>query len=517
MSEENPKLFYTPDDLQNLSYQKDLGNPGQYPYTRGIHETGYKGKLWTMRQFAGFGTAEETNKRFKYLLEKGQTGLSTAFDVPTLYGKDTGEEDVYEFGEGGVACNSIADMEILYADIPLDQVSVSMTINGPAAAIWAMFLASADNRGYKMQSLRGTLQNDILKEFIAQNEQIFPISPSLRLVVDSIEYSIKEVPNFNPISVSGYHIRETGSTAVQELAFTLVDGFTYIEECLKRGLDVNKVGSKMSFFFNSHNNFFEEIAKFRAARRIWAKTMKEKYGATDEKAWKLRTHAQTAGCTLYQNNVDTNVSRAAYQAMAAVLGGTNSLHVDAKDEAESLPSDAAAKTALRTQQVLAFETGVADVADPLGGSFYVESLTDQIEKEAREYFKKITGLGGMVEAIKKGFPQTEIISSAIQYQQEIDSGQIVVVGVNKFQDERDLPPQINKDPEGLKRQLDRLAKLRLQRDNQKVKNTLADLKKACANKENVMPYLIEAAKAHVTLGEMTKAMKEVFGEAQRPD
>lgn len=517
------ETYYSP-KKRGKNYKINLGNPGEYPYTRGIHKTGYRGKLWTMRQFAGFGTAEETNGRFKYLLSEGQTGLSTAFDLPTLYGRDTDDpgRDATEppawpdFGEGGVACSSLLDMEALFKDIPLEDVSVSMTINGPASIIWAMFLANSDNRGFERKNLRGTLQNDILKEFHAQNEQLFPLRPSMRLVADTIGFAIKEVPLFNPVSVSGYHIREKGSTAVQELAFTLSDGFAYLDECLTRGMDIDEVAPRLSFFFNSHNDFFEEICKFRAARRIWAKELKEKYGAKQERSWKLRFHTQTAGCSLYQNRIANNEVRITLQALAAVLGGTQSLHTDAVDEAESLPTQEAVKKALRTQQIIAYESGVAKTVDPLGGSYFIEGLTNHMEQEARKYFEEIEKIGGVIAAAEEGYQKYVIEEAGFEYEMAKDRGDLVIVGVNKFLDPRDAPTVRNKDPQGLSRQLDRLKNLRANRNNDEVLKSLAKLKDVCQGHENVMPALVDAAKAYATLGEMTNKMKEVFGEAQRP-
>lgn len=523
LSDLTVKTLYTPGDLVQSDFFEQIGYPGEYPYTRGIHPTMYRSRLWTMRQFAGFGSAEDTNSRFKRLLAEGQTGLSTAFDLPTLYGYDTDDSlAISDFGQGGVACSSMKDMEVLFAGIPLDKTSVSMTINGPAATIWAMFIANADNQGIPRNMLRGTLQNDILKEFIAQNEQIFPPKPSMRLVTDTIEFALKELPGFNPISVSGYHIRERGSTAVQELAFTLSDGFAYLESCLERGLDVNKTASIMSFFFNSHNNFFEEIAKFRVARRIWAKDLRNIYGATDERALKLRFHTQTSGVSLYPHGLETNIVRVTLQALAAVLGGTQSLHTDAMDEAISLPSEKAATLALRTQQVIAYESGVTDTVDPFGGSYYLESLTNSMEEETRKYFATIRSFGnnmrdGVLNAINAGFQQWSIIEAAVQYQKELDEKKRIIVGVNEFREPEAQTLEFKINPESLDRQLKRLNTLRRERNNTNLNKTLAALKNACIENQNVMPYLIDAAKAYATLGEMTDTMKGVFGEAQRPD
>ncbi len=515
--------LYTPLDLtrDGISptehFLRNVGYPGQYPFTRGIHPTGYRGKLWTMRMFAGFGSAEETNARFKYLLEQGQTGLSIAFDMPTLYGRDTDHPLVEgEFGKCGVAVSSLADMEILLADLPLDQVSTSMTINSPAAIIWAMYLVVAEKRGIPWSKLRGTIQNDILKEYIAQNEYIFPPEPSMRLVVDTIEFATRHVPQWNPISVSGYHIREAGSTAVQELAFTLADGFAYVEAALERGLDIDEFAPRISFFFNAHNDFFEEIAKYRAARRIWARAMRERYGAKNERSWWLRFHTQTAGCSLTAQQPEINIVRTAIQALAAVLGGTQSLHTNSMDEALALPSEKAVTIALRTQQIIAYESGVANTVDPLGGSYFVEALTDRMEREAQQIFDAINAQGGVIAAIRNGYFHREIADAAYRYQQEIDRGERIIVGVNAFQDDEPITiPILQMDPEGEKRHLERLNRVRRERDQELVKRRLAELRAAAQGTENMMPAILECVRAYCTLGEMCDVLREVFGVYQQ--
>jgi len=515
--------LYTPLDLtrDGISptehFLRNVGYPGQYPFTRGIHPTGYRGKLWTMRMFAGFGSAEETNARFKYLLEQGQTGLSIAFDMPTLYGRDTDHPLVEgEFGKCGVAVSSLADMEILLADLPLDQVSTSMTINSPAAMIWAMYLVVAEKRGIPWSKLRGTIQNDILKEYIAQNEYIFPPEPSMRLVVDTIEFATRHVPQWNPISVSGYHIREAGSTAVQELAFTLADGFAYVEAALERGLDIDEFAPRISFFFNAHNDFFEEIAKYRAARRIWARAMRERYGAKNERSWWLRFHTQTAGCSLTAQQPEINIVRTAIQALAAVLGGTQSLHTNSMDEALALPSEKAVTIALRTQQIIAYESGVANTVDPLGGSYFVEALTDRMEREAQHIFDAINAQGGVIAAIRNGYFHREIADAAYRYQQEIDRGERIIVGVNVFQDDEPITiPILQMDPEGEKRHLERLNRVRRERDQELVKRRLAELRAAAQGTENMMPAILECVRAYCTLGEMCDVLREVFGVYQQ--
>ncbi len=514
VSGEDVKVLYTPEDVEDVDYMRDLNFPGNYPFTRGIHSNGYRGKIWTMRQFAGFGTPEDTNKRFKYLLDNGQTGLSVAFDLPTLMGRDSDDEmSKGEVGICGVAISSLEDMETLFEGIPLDKVSTSMTINSPAAMIYAFYLAVAKKQGVPFEKLRGTLQNDILKEYIAQKEFIFPPTPSMRIITDMIEFSTNEVPKFNPISVSGYHIREAGSTAAQELAYTLADGFAYIESCLDRGMDIDKFAPRISFFFNSHLDFFEEIAKFRAARRIYARRMKEKYGAKNPRSWWLRFHTQTAGCTLTAQQPENNIIRTAYQALAAVLGGTQSLHTNSMDETLALPSEKAVKIALRTQQILAFETGVINTVDPLGGSYYVESLTNKMEKMANEIFDEIDSLGGVIPAIEAGYFQKEIADSAYRYQQELEKKEKFVVGVNEFveEDEKIEIPILQIPPEVEIKQVERLKALRARRNNKKAEESLGKIKAAAIHNKNLMPVLIEAAENYVTLGEMVNVLKEVFG------
>ena len=510
--------LYTPLDIEEMDYERDMGMPGEFPYTRGVHSTMYRGRLWTMRMFAGFGTAEETNQRFKYLLEQGQTGLSVAFDMPTLYGYDTdAPEAIGEFGKCGVAISSLADMELLFDGIPMGDVSTSMTINSPAAIIWAMYIVAAEKQGYDRRQLRGTIQNDILKEFIAQKEFIFPPEPSMRLVTDTIEFGTNELPKWNTISISGYHIREAGSTAVQELAFTLADGFAYVEAGLERGLDVDDFAPRLSFFFNAHNDFFEEIAKFRAARRIWARTMKEKYGAKNPRSWMLRTHAQTAGASLTAQQPENNIVRVTIQALAAVLGGTQSLHTNSMDEALALPSEKAVTIALRTQQIIAHESGVPNSIDPLAGSFYLEQLTNQMEAEANEYFRQIEALGGVIRGIENGFFQREIAEAAFRYQMEIDTNQRIVVGVNDYvADEPVEIPILEMDPAGYERQVARLARVRSERDNAAMEKALRELEDAARGDVNLMPPIIEAVRAYATLGEIMGVFRKVFGEYHEP-
>ncbi len=510
--------LYTPEDVADMDYERDLGFPGEYPYTRGVHATMYRGRLWTMRMFAGFGTAEETNARFKYLLSQGETGLSIAFDMPTLYGLDTDDPRAEgEFGKCGVAVSSLRDMEVLMDGIPMDKVSTSMTINSPAAVIWAFYIAAAENKGIHRSKLAGTIQNDILKEYIAQKEFLFPPEPSMRLVTDTIEFGSKEMPLWNTISISGYHIREAGATAVQELAFTLADGFAYVEHALARGLDVDSFAPRLSFFFNSHNDFFEEIAKFRAARRIWAKAMRYKYGAKNPRSWLLRFHTQTAGCSLTAQQPENNIIRTTIQALAAVLGGTQSLHTNSMDEALALPSEKAVTVALRTQQIIAYESGVANTVDPLAGSFFVESLTNRMEEEANAYFDKIEAIGGVVAGIENGFFQRELAESAFRYQQEIDEKRRTIVGVNEFVDESPIEiPLLEMDPKGYERQVSRLEQVRKERNNEQVGKALLALEKATREDENVMPYLIDAAHAYATLGEIMDVFRDVFGEYQEP-
>ena len=506
--------LYTPLDTAHVDFTRDISYPGEFPYTRGIHSTMYRGRLWTMRMFAGFGSARETNERFKYLLKQGQTGLSTAFDLPTLYGYDSDSPFAAgEFGECGVGVSSLEDMSILFNDIPLDKVTTSMTINSPAAMTWAMYIANAENQGVPKSKLGGTIQNDILKEYIAQKEYIFPPHPSMRLVTDTVEYGARNMPRWNTISISGYHIREAGSTAVQELAFTLADGYAYADWAIERGLNIDEFAPRFSFFFNAHNDFFEEIAKYRAARRIWANDMRYKYGAKDPRSWTLRFHTQTAGCSLTAQQPEINIVRVAIQAMAGVLGGTQSLHTDSMDEALALPSKKAVQIALRTQQVIAHESGVANVVDPLGGSYYLEWLTDDMERQARDYFDRIDSLGGVVPAIEKGFFQKEIAAASYKYQKEIDNKERVVVGVNEYTSDESVEiPILEMDPEGFDRQCARLKKLRASRDKGKFEASIRAIEKAAEGDANLMPYFIEAAKAKVTLGEMCDVLRGVFGE-----
>lgn len=514
VSGEKIEPLYGPDDIENINYLNDIGFPGEYPFTRGIHPNGYRGKIWTMRQFAGFGTPEDTNQRYHYLLSRGQTGLSVAYDLPTLMGWDADSPlSEGEVGICGVAVSSIRDMDILFDKIPLDKVSTSMTINSPAAMIFAMYLAVARNRGIDFKDLRGTLQNDILKEYIAQKEYIYPPRPSMRIITDMIEYCTNEVPQWNPVSVSGYHIREAGSTAVQELAYTLADGFAYIEACIERGLDVDAFAPRISFFFNSHLDFFEEIAKYRAARRIFSKRMKEKYGAKNPRSWWLRFHTQTAGCTLTAQQPENNIVRTAFQALAGVLGGTQSLHTNSMDETLALPSEKAVRIALRTQQIIAYETGVINTVDPLGGSYYVEALTDKMEKEANKIFDQIDAIGGVIPAIESGYFQKEIADAAYRYQQEVESKEKFIVGVNEFieEDEKIEIPILTISPEVEIAQKKRLAELKQSRSQYDVEESLAEILSSGENGNNLMPVLVKAAHNKVTLGEMVGELKKVFG------
>ncbi len=511
--------LYTPLDIAEMDYNRDIGMPGEYPYTRGVHSTMYRGKPWTMRMFAGFGTAEETNARFKYLLEHGETGLSTAFDMPTLYGLDTDDaRAVGEFGKCGVAISSLADMEILFDGIPVDAVTTSMTINSPAAIIWAMYIAAAEKRGISRAKLGGTIQNDILKEYIAQKEFIFPPEPSMRLVVDTMEFGTQELPLWNTISISGYHIREAGSTAAQELAFTLVDGMEYVRWGIARGMNVDDFAPRLSFFFNAHNDFFEEIAKYRAARRIWAKWMREQIGAQNPRSWLMRFHTQTAGVSLTAQQPMNNVARVALQALAAVLGGTQSLHTNSLDEAWALPSESAATIALRTQQIIANESGVANTADPLGGSYFVEAFTNRMEQEANAYFDQIAKLGGVLPAIQKGFFQREIAESAARYQTEIEKKERVIVGVNDFVVQEDLKvPLLRVDGAGARHQAERLQRIRRERDGAKVQATLDAVRDAAkTDRANLMPRLIDAVNAYATLGEIMDVLRKTWGEYREP-
>jgi methylmalonyl-CoA mutase N-terminal domain/subunit len=518
-SSEPIERLYSPLDLQDFDYLASLGFPGEYPYTRGVHPTLHRSRLWTMRMFAGFGTAEETNQRFKYLLEQGQTGLSIAFDLPTLMGYDSDSpEALGEFGKCGVAVSSLKDMEILLEGISLGKVSSSMTINSPAAIIWAMYIAAAEKQGVRPDELRGTIQNDILKEYIAQKEYIFPPEPSMRLVVDTIEYGTSDVPQWNTISISGYHIREAGATAAQELAFTLSDGMEYVRWALQRGLDIDAFAPRLSFFFNSHNDFFEEIAKYRAARRIWAHQMRHTFNAQNQRSWLMRFHTQTAGVSLTSQQPENNIVRVALQALAAVLGGTQSLHTNSMDEALALPSQHAATVALRTQQIIAEESGVANTIDPLGGSYFIEAQTNRIEKQAYVYFQRIADLGGVLPAIEKGFFQTEIADSAYRYQQEIDQMIRSIIGVNSYQDEQPVRiPLLNMDPQGYQLQANRLKQVRKERDTGQVGQVLDNLRIACQGTQNTMPFILDAVRSYATLGEIVNVMRQVFGKYQEPN
>lgn len=508
------KPVYTKEDIKDLDYDTQLADPGQFPYTRGIHETMYRGKLWTMRQFAGFGGPEETNERFKYLLAQGQTGLSTAFDLPTLMGYDSDDPKSHgEVGVCGVAIDSLEDIEILYKDLPLDKVSTSMTINGPAPIIYCMFLANAKKRGFDWKKLDGTLQNDIFKEYIAQKTYLIPPRPALKLIQDMMVFCTENVPRWNTISISGYHIREAGATAAQELAFTLADGFAYVDAGIEAGLKVDDFVPRLSFFFNAHIDFFEEIAKYRAARRIWAKRMRDHYGAKNERSWKLRFHTQTAGCSLTAPQPENNIVRTAIEALAGVIGGTQSLHTNSMDEVLGLPTQKAAHVALRTQQIIAYETGVANVADPLAGSYYVEWLTDELERQANEYFKKIEEIGGVIAGIEKGFFMKEIADSAYRFEQKMMSGDRHFIGLTSFKEEAPGSQieilKIGSEYE--ERQTDRLKSLKARRDNEKVANTLEALKTAGREGKNTFPYLLDCVESYATLGEICNALRDVWG------
>jgi methylmalonyl-CoA mutase N-terminal domain/subunit len=506
------RRLYTPADLADLDYEREIGYPGEPPYTRGIHATMYRGRLWTMRQFAGFGAAEDTNRRFRYLLSQGQTGLSVAFDLPTLMGYDSDHPlSEGEVGKCGVAISSLADMEVLFDKIPLADVTTSMTINSPAAVVWAMYLAVAEKQGADWARISGTIQNDILKEYIAQKEYIYPPAPSMRLVIDTFEFGVKRTPRFNVISISGYHIREAGSTAVQELAFTLRDGIEYVDWAIERGLLVDDFAPRLSFFFNSHNDFFEEVAKFRAARRLWYRVVRERYNAQNPRSWAMRFHTQTAGCSLTAQQPYNNVVRTTLQALAAVLGGTQSLHTNSLDEAWALPTEFAATIALRTQQIIAHESGVVNTVDPLGGSYFVEALTGETERGAWDYIEKIDALGGMVAAIERGYPQREIAEASYRYHMAIDRKEKIIVGVNEYVSE-DRPIEILQIDETVTaKQKERLRKLRAERSNDEVRRRLRALRQAAEGKENLMPHIYEAVKAYATLGEICDAMREVFG------
>ena len=511
--------LYTPVDIENVDFSRDISFPGEFPYTRGIHPTGYRGKLWTMRQFAGFSTPEETNTRFKYLLEQGQTGLSVAYDLPTLMGYDADSPlSEGEVGKCGVAVSSLSDMEVLFDGIPLEQVTVSQTINAPASVLLAMYLVVAEKQGADWSKISGTLQNDILKEYIAQKEWIYPIKPAMKLVVDTFEFCTNHVPRYNPISVSGYHIREAGATAAQELAFTLRDGIEYVAWGVDAGLEVDQFVPRISFFFNAHNDFFEEIAKYRAARRIWSREMKNRFGSSHERTLQLRFHTQTAGVSLTVQQPLNNIVRVAIQALAGVLGGTQSLHTDAYDEALALPTDRAALIALRTQQIIAEETGVVNTVDPLGGSYYLEALTQKMEDEALDYFRKIDAMGGMVAAIERGFPQREIQDSAYQYQKAVERSEQVIVGVNKYEmtDEPAQVPILVIDESVRTHQVERLEQTRAKRDAGAVAKALDNLKLAAERHENTMPATIDAVRAYATLGEICSALRDVYGIYEEP-
>lgn len=511
------KRFYTPADVGDMVYDRDLGFPGEYPYTRGVQPTMYRGKFWTMRQYAGFSTAEESNRRYKYLLEQGTTGLSVAFDLPTQIGYDSDHPlSEGEVGKVGVAIDSLEDMEILFDGIPLDKVSTSMTINAPAAVLLAMYIAVGEKQGVSADKLNGTIQNDILKEYIARGTYIFPVEPSMRLITNIFEYCSKHVSKWNTISISGYHIREAGATAAQEVAFTLADGIAYVEAAVKAGLDVDEFGPRLSFFFNSHNNLLEEVAKFRAARRMWARIMKERFGAKDERSMMLRFHTQTAGSTLTAQQPDNNVVRVAIQTLAAVLGGTQSLHTNSRDEALALPSQDSVRIALRTQQIVAYESGAADVVDPLAGSYYVESLTNEIESRAIDYIKRIDDLGGAAKAIERGYIQKEIQDAAYSYQMDVESGKQIVVGMNKFQIEEEPPKGLLKvDLSVGELQKKKLESLKKRRDGGKVETALSALKETAKTDKNLMPYILDCVRFYCTLGEICGVLREVFGEYQQ--
>ncbi len=512
------KDIYTPLDIKSFDYLEDLGFPGCFPYTRGIHSTMYRGRLWTMRQFSGFGTAEETNRRYKYLLSQGQTGLSVAFHYPTLMGYDSDHpRSRGEIGKCGVAVDTLRDMEILFDGIPLDKVTTSMTINAPAAILLAMYIAVAEKQGVSSYEIGGTIQNDILKEYIAQKSWIFPPKPSMRIITDIMEYCSKYVPRWNTISISGYHIREAGSTAVQELAFTLADGIAYVQAGIEVGLDVDEFSPRLSFFFNAHIDFFEEIAKFRAARRMWARIMRDRFKAKNPRSYLMRFHTQTAGCSLTAQQPLNNIVRVTLQALAAVLGGTQSLHTNSMDETYALPTELAVTVALRTQQIIAEESGVANTIDPLGGSYFIEYLTNRMEDEAWKYIKKIDEMGGMVAAIEQGYPQREISEAAYHYQKQLDRGEKVLVGVNKYVMEEDIPIPILKIPEEVERkQIERLKEVKRTRHNKRLMDALRRLKRAAQGSENLMPYILDAVKAYASIGEICDCLREVFGEYRDP-
>ncbi len=513
------RRIYTPLDIPDFDYLRDLGFPSQYPFTRGVQPTMYRGRIWTMRQFAGMGTAEESNARYKFLLANGQTGLSVAFHLPTIFGRDSDHPYSYgEVGKLGVAVDTLKDMEILFSGIPLDKVTTSMTINAPASILLAMYMVAAAKTGVPADKIGGTIQNDILKEYMAQKSWIYPPEPSLRIITDIIEYSTEHIPRWNTISISGYHIREAGSTAVQELAFTLLNGLTYVEWATKRGLDVDAFAPRLSFFFNAHNDIFEEVAKYRAARRIWAREMKERFGAKKPRSLWMRFHTQTAGCSLTAQQPMVNIVRTAYQALAAVLGGTQSLHTNSMDEALCLPTEDAVRVALRTQQVLAHESGVANTIDPLAGSYYVEALTNEMEEEAYKYFDRVEALGGVLPAIEKGFFQKEIANASFRYQKEIEEKRRIIVGVNEYilEGEDISIPVLKIDPEVERKQIERLNQVRRERDNKRVQEALDGLRKASEGTENVMPHVVEAVKAYASIGEICDVWREVFGEWDEP-
>ncbi len=514
LSGHSVKNLYTPLDVSQIDYLEKIGFPGQYPFTRGVQNTMYRGRLWTMRQYAGFGSAEDTNRRFRYLLEQGQTGLSVAFDLPTQIGYDSDHPlALGEVGKVGVAIDSVRDMGVLFDQIPLDKVSTSMTINSPAAVLTAMYLALAERDGISFDVLRGTIQNDVLKEYIARGTYIFPPKPAMRITTDILEYCAKNMPKWNSISISGYHMREAGCTAVQEVAFTLANGITYVDAAINAGLKIDEFAPRLSFFFSAHQDFLEEIAKYRAARRLWARIMKERFKAKNPRSWMLRYHVQTAGCSLTAQQPLLNILRTGFEALSAVLGGCQSLHTNSYDEALALPTEEAAQIALRTQQIIAYETGVTDTVDPLAGSYYIENLTEKIEYEAEEYIKKIEEMGGMITAIESGYVQREIANSAYEYQKKVESKERIVVGVNKFQIEEPPPTGLLKvDMAVGEAQEKKLKALRSERNNQAVKNSLDQIKKAAEKEENLMPLILEAVKAEATIGEICDALREIFGE-----
>lgn len=516
-SGEEIQRLYSPVDVEGMDYVEDIGLPGQYPYTRGVQPTMYRGRLWTMRMYAGFATAQESNARYKYLVDQGSSGLSVAFDLPTQIGYDSDHSlSEGEVGKVGVAIDSLADMEILFDGIPLDKVSTSMTINAPASVLLAMYIAVAEKQGVTPEKLRGTIQNDILKEYIARGTYIFPTDPSMRLITNIFEYCSKEVPKWNTISISGYHIREAGSTAAQEVGFTIADGIAYVDAAIKAGLNVDDFAPRLSFFFNAHNDLLEEVAKYRAARRLWAKIMKERFGATDPKSMALKFHTQTGGSTLTAQQPDNNIVRVAIQTLAAVLGGTQSLHTNSRDEALALPTEDSVRIALRTQQIVAHESGVTNTVDPLAGSYYIEAKTKEIEDKAMEYIQKIDEIGGAPKAIDMGYIQQEIMDSAYMYQKEVEEDKRIVVGVNKYKIEEEAPKGLLRvDPSVGEMQKENLRKLRSSRDNERVEKALSELRKACEGTENVMPYILEAVRAYGTLGEICGVMREVFGEYQQ--